>query len=94
MERGGTSRSFASEAIMDMQTFIRNRSRFPLSELAQYAGKYVAWSCDGMRIIASDKDQVRLDRELQSAGYDTAEVLVSFMPHPDEVILGGGGFSE
>jgi hypothetical protein len=79
---------------MDMQTFIRNRSRFPVEELALYAGKYVAWSADGTRILASDKDQVRLDQALQVAGHDTAEVLVSFMPHPDEVILGGGGGSK
>ena len=75
---------------MDVPTFIRNRSLVPAEELARHAGKYVAWKPDGSGILASDDDQVRLDRELQAMGYDTAEVLVSFMLHPDEVVLGGG----
>jgi len=79
---------------MDMQTFTANRARFPAAELASYAGRYVAWSPDGSRILASGEDQVKLDRELEAAGHDTASVLVSFVPFPDEGILGGGGVGE
>ena len=60
----------------------------------RYAGKYVAWNPDGPGILASDKDEVRLDETVKAAGYDPAEVLVSFVPLPDEVILGGGGAGE
>jgi hypothetical protein len=76
---------------MDMQQFIRNRNAFPLEELARYAGRYVAWSPDGTRILASDADELELDATLRAAGHDTSEVLVSFVPFPDEIILGGGG---
>jgi hypothetical protein len=76
---------------MDMQQFLKNRHAFPPAELARYAGKYVAWSPDGGRIIASDDDELVLDAAVKSAGYDPAEVLISFIPCPDEVILGGGG---
>ena len=32
-----------------------------------------------------------LDAIVKDAGYDTSEVLISCVPFPDEVILGGGG---
>ncbi len=76
---------------MDMQQFLRNRHAFPLEELARYAGKYVAWSPDGTRILASDEDELRLDATIKDAGHESSEVLVSFVPFPDEVILGSGG---
>ena len=76
---------------MDMQQFIRNRSQFPPEELAKYVGQYVAWSPDGTRIVASDEDPLRLDAAIPAAGYDPAEVLISFVGDPDEVILGGAG---
>jgi hypothetical protein len=76
---------------MDMQQFLKNRSQFPPEELAKYAGRYVAWNPDGTTILASDEDELRLDAAIDAAGYDGAEVLVSFVPYPDEVILGGGG---
>jgi hypothetical protein len=76
---------------MDMQQFLKNRSQFPPEELAKYAGRYVAWSPDGTTIFASDEDEVRLDAAINAAGHDAAEVLVSFVPYPDEVILSGGG---
>jgi hypothetical protein len=79
---------------MDVQQLLKNRSQFPPAELVRYAGRYVAWSPKGTTIIASDEDEVRLDAAIVEAGYDTAEILISFVPHPDEVILGGGGDGE
>jgi hypothetical protein len=76
---------------MDMQQFLKNRIEFPLEELAQYAGKYIAWNPNGTAILASDEDELRLDATIKAAGHDPSEVLVSFVPFPDEVILGGGG---
>lgn len=74
---------------MDLQQLLRNRAQFPPEELAKHAGKYVAWSPDGTRIVASDEDPIRLDAAIPAAGYDPADVLISFVDHPDEVILGG-----
>jgi hypothetical protein len=80
--------------IMNMQEFLKNRQQFPAEELQKYIGKYVAWSPDGTRIVAGDDDELRLDASIRAAGYDPSEVLVSFVPDPDEVILGGGGVVE
>ena len=76
---------------MDIQQFLKNRHAFPPEKLAQYAGQYVAWSPDGTTILTSDEDEIRLDAMIKAAGYDPAEALVSFVPFPDEVVLGGGG---
>jgi hypothetical protein len=75
---------------MKMQELLRNRPAFPAEELAKYAGKYVAWSPDGTRIIAADEDLLRLDSKIKDADHNPAEILVSSVP-ADEVILGGGG---
>jgi hypothetical protein len=79
---------------MDMREYLKNRQQFPPEELEKYAGKYVAWRPDGAQIIASDNDPLRLDTAVKALGYNPAEVVVSCVPFPDEVILGGGGLSE
>jgi hypothetical protein len=75
---------------MDMQLFLKNRQQFPPEELAKYEGKYVAWSPDGASILATDEDELRLDKTIEAAGYDSAEILIAFVPPGDEIILGGG----
>jgi hypothetical protein len=34
---------------MNMQEFLKNRAAFPLTELAEHRGGWVAWSPDGTR---------------------------------------------
>lgn len=76
---------------MNPQQVLTNRAQFSAEELAKYAGKYVAWSSDGTRILASDDDEQHLDATLRATGIDPAEILVSYVPSPDEIILGGAG---
>jgi hypothetical protein len=75
---------------MDMQTFLKNRHAFPVTELEKYAGQYVAWSPDGTSIIASDEDFARAAAAVDASGYDASEVVMEPIPLPDEVVLGGG----
>ena len=75
---------------MDMQQFLTNRQQFPPSELTKYAGKYIAWSPDGTRILASDDDLEKVAAAVQDQGYDSSEIVLSSVPFPDEVVLGGG----
>jgi hypothetical protein len=75
---------------MDMSEFLKNRAHVAPAEVARYAGKYVAWSPDGKRIIAADDDPMSLVAAVKSAGYDSAECVLSSVPVADEVVLGGG----
>lgn len=75
---------------MDVKRFQENRQRFAPEELAKYAGRYVAWSPDGTSILASHTDELQLARAIQTAGYNSAEVLIAFVPAEDEILLGGG----
>lgn len=77
---------------MDMHEFETNRRQFPPEELAKYAGKYIAWSPNGKSIVASNDDPLQLDPAIQSAGYDPADCVISCVPLPNEVIIGGGPF--
>jgi hypothetical protein len=74
---------------MDMKQFLKNRQQFPPEELVKYAGKYVAWSPDGASILASDTDPVRLTATVKGMGHNLADVLITIVPDPDLVILGG-----
>jgi hypothetical protein len=77
---------------VDMKVFYENRNRFALEELAKYRGRYVAWSPDGSRIVASDEDELKLDEAIRAAGYDVSETVVSFVPDEDTIL--GGDISE
>lgn len=75
---------------MDMQEYLKNRHQFPHDELDKYAGKYVAWSPDGTRIIASDEDPLKLVDAINELGFESSEVVIEPVPFPDEIVLGGG----
>ncbi len=62
---------------MDMQQFNKNRSQFPVEELEKYAGKYVAWSPDGTRIIASADSLSDLAAVVQASPFDPKECVLS-----------------
>lgn len=64
--------------------FIENTNRFPRDELARYAGKYVAWSLDGTRILASGDDYEALYRNVFAAGLRASQVVQSYLPGPEE----------
>ncbi len=78
---------------MDMYEFDKNRAAFPPEELLQYRGKFVVWSPDGKRIIASDKDPDRVEDMVEELGYDPSEVVFSSVPDVD-IIMGGGVMGE
>jgi hypothetical protein len=77
---------------VDMQKFLTNRQKFPPGELAKFAGKYIAWSPDGTRILASDDDLEKVAAAVEDLGYDSSEIVLGSVPFPDEVVLGGGAF--
>jgi hypothetical protein len=75
---------------MDMRVFLQNRGQVSPAELEKYAGKYVAWSPDGRQILAADDDPMKVVAALKSMGYDPTECVLSSVPAPEELVLGGG----
>jgi hypothetical protein len=65
---------------------LANRTKFPLDELATYAGQWIAWSPDGARIIAHATDPRALDDLIRAVGEDPAGCLVEGIPAEDSVI--------
>lgn len=51
-------------AMIDINHFRANQSRFPREQLAKYNGQYVAWSDDGTRILAANADPAKVDATL------------------------------
>jgi hypothetical protein len=67
----------------------RNRGLFPAHELEKYFGKEVAWSLDGTRIVASGDDTAAVGAAVLKAGYRSDDVVLAYVPFPDEAMLGG-----
>ena len=74
---------------MDIQEHMSNRNQFPPEELEKYAGRYVAWSPDGTQIVAAADRLSALAPAIEASEFDPAECVLSYVPHADEVILGG-----
>ena len=72
----------------------RNRSRFPPQDLEKHFGKEVAWSLDGTRIVASGDDPRDVCAAVLQSGYKSDEVVLAYVPYPDEQVMGGAFLSE
>ena len=73
---------------IDMQEYLKNRGQFSVGELAKFAGRWVAWSPDGMRIVASSQDLDSLDAMIQATGEDPEQCPIEGIPDTDSVIEG------
>jgi hypothetical protein len=72
----------------------RNREQFPATELAKYYGKEVAWSLDGLQIVASGDDPLQVCAAVKKAGLNSEEVVLAYVPFPDEAILGSAWLAD
>jgi hypothetical protein len=63
--------------------FSLNINEFPREELAKYAGRFVAWSMDGKRILASGENNEEVDRNLKATGIDPSQVIHDYVDPPD-----------
>jgi hypothetical protein len=59
-----------------------NRAAFPVEQLIPYEGRYVAWSADSTRILASGADLFEVERNVVAAGLDPSQVIYEFIPVP------------
>jgi Family of unknown function (DUF5678) len=60
--------------IMDFQLYQDNRDSFPIDELRKHDGRWVAFSADGRRIVASAETLDEVERQLVASGEDPEEV--------------------
>jgi hypothetical protein len=60
----------------------------PESELSKHRGRWVAFSADGGRIIASAVTLAELEAQLRALGQDPEEVLLECLPTGDFVVSG------
>lgn len=72
---------------LDLGLYAKNRRRFPLDQLIPYRGKYVAWSIDGTRILASGRSRKEVDKRLRAAGIDPGQVVGDYIDPGDEARL-------
>lgn len=77
---------------MNPEVFRQNRAAFGPAELNTHQGRWVAFSSDGRRIIASSKDLELLDKMITDAGEDPEQVALERI-EPDDVSLGAAEFS-
>ena len=58
-------------------------------DLSPFYGKFVAWNLARTRILASADDELEVARLVDAANLPVDQVIFSYVPHPDEVIMGG-----
>jgi hypothetical protein len=71
----------------DLSHYHENRCNAPPEQLLPYAGKYVAWSPDGTRILASGETMEEVEARLIAAGIPPSQVVGDFIDPPDLVML-------
>ena len=67
----------------DLSHYHENRNKFPPEELAKYCGKYVAFSPDGTRIVASGETEEEMEANVIAAGIHPSQVVGSYVDPPD-----------
>ena len=71
----------------DLSLYHRNRPQFPSEELAKYAGQRVAFSADGLRILASGGSIDEVEQQLVAAGISPSQVVHAYIPPLDAGVL-------
>ncbi len=76
---------------MSVSSYREQRQKIPPAEMAQHTGKWVAFSCDGARVVASSEDLETLEKKILAAGEDPENVVFEFAG-AEEMMLGGAEF--
>jgi hypothetical protein len=63
----------------DLRSFDENRRNFPSEKLLAFAGKHVAWSPEGTRILASADSREKVDEKLEANGIHFSQVVHDYI---------------
>jgi hypothetical protein len=78
-------------SIANSNTYRQNRSRFPTAELQKHEGKWVAFSSDGLSILANGQGISEVCEHLRATGHDPQQVVLERIELDSvDVYLGGG----
>jgi hypothetical protein len=67
----------------DLGSFHDNWCQFPAEQLSAYYGRYVAWSLDGTRILASGATEEELEKRLIGLGISPSQIVGEFIEPPE-----------
>jgi hypothetical protein len=68
-----------------VQRFFDNRTKVPPERLAEHAGRYVAWSLDGSRLLAAADSEEALRQTLLEQAINPSLVVYEFVEKPAEM---------
>jgi hypothetical protein len=71
---------------IDLRLFNANRDRFPVEQLLAHAGKQIAWSADGTRIVASADTPEEVYRQLDERGIPVSQVVLDYVDDTDGIM--------
>jgi len=66
----------------ELDAFRERRQNIPPEELLPYAGKHVAWSVDGARVVACGEDMDEVANKVIAAGIAPNRVVFGFIEDP------------
>ena len=64
---------------VDLALYHKNRVAFPPEQLLPYAGKHLAWSGDGTRVLESGESFEEVNEKLIARGIDPARVVFDYI---------------
>ncbi len=73
----------------EMEPVEENHRRVPLEHLIPFEGKHVAWSLDGLHIVACGDSFAEVDDKVIAAGITPNRVVYGYVPDPNVSYLGG-----
>jgi hypothetical protein len=67
----------------ELKIFRENQRKVPLEEILPHAGKHVAWSLDGLHVVASGDDVSEVNQRVIAAGIPPNRVVFDYIDEPD-----------
>jgi hypothetical protein len=77
---------------VDIRTFQANRAAFPEQDLRIHDGRWVAFSSDATRIVASAETLDELEQQLVARAIDPEEVALERVDFSELSSIGGAEF--
>jgi len=71
----------------DVSHYHENRNNLSLELMTKYAGKYVALSPDGTRIIASGDTEEEMEANVLAAGIHPSQVVGTYVDEPGTTLI-------